>query len=181
MAIQLQERMTVSEFDRYVLGVDDDYEYIAGEVVAVVSNNYSSQIALLIGAFITVFVNKHNLGWLTGADGGYMVNGERYIPDVGFISRAKQPEISHDTYNPNPPELAVEVVSPTDKERHLLVKVSNYLAVGTIVWVVYPDEQMVHLHQAGQGAKIMNKDDVLTCDILPGFELPVKDIFPKDK
>lgn len=114
MAIQLQERMTVSEFDRYVLGVDDDYEYIAGEVVAVVSNNYSSQIALLIGAFITVFVNKHNLGWLTGADGGYMVNGERYIPDVGFISRAKQPEISHDTYNPNPPELAVEVVSPTE-------------------------------------------------------------------
>jgi Uma2 family endonuclease len=179
MAVQLQERMTAAEFDRYVRELDGDYEYIAGEVVAVVSNNYSSQVALLIGALITVFVHKNNLGWVTGADGGYVVNSERYIPDIGFIRREKQPEVSHDAYNVNAPELAVEVVSPTDKPQNLLVKVSNYLAAGTIVWVVYPDEKAVHVHQAGQGAKIMDGDAILTCELLPGFELAVKDIFPK--
>ncbi len=77
----------------------------------------------------------HIKGHITGADGGYIVKGERYIPDIGFISVERQPESSHDTYNPVHPDLAVEVVSPTDGERNLAIKIANYVAAGTVVWL----------------------------------------------
>ena len=179
MVIQTPQTMTVTDFDTWVTAQTGDYEYVAGEVLTVVSNNYASQIAMLVGAFITLFARQHNLGYVTGSDGGYQVNGERYIPDVGYISKERQPQPSHDAYNPNPPDLAVEVVSPTDSERNLLIKVSNYLAVGTDVWIVYPQEREVHVHQSGQGVTILSEQDTLTTEtLLPGFSLPVKDIFP---
>ena len=181
MAVQLKQRMTVESFDQWAQRQHDDYEYIGGEAVSVVSNNYASQVAMLIGAFMTVFVTQHRLGWVTGADGGYQVNQERYIPDVGYISRTRQPKPNHDTYNPLPPDLAVEVVSPTDREKVLLVKVSNYLAVGTVVWVVYPQEKEVYIHRPGKGAGRISVDGKLTTPLLPEFALKVKDIFPPEE
>ncbi|NJL57483.1 Uma2 family endonuclease [bacterium] len=181
MAVQIQmEKMTVADFDRWVLDQDGDYEFIAGEVSAVVSNNYASQVAMVIGAFLTVFTRQNDLGWVTGADGGYMVSGGRFLPDVGFIRKTRQPQPSRDTYNPNAPDLAVEVVSPTDSERKLLLKVSTYLAAGTEVWVVYPDVREVHVHRPGKSATALSTDATLTSDLLPGFALPVSAIFPAE-
>jgi Uma2 family endonuclease len=79
--------------------------------------------------------------------------------------------------DPNPPELVVEVVSPSDDLRLLSVKISNYLAAGITVWVAYPEDRQVVVHIPGKGAKILTANDALTFDGLPGFALPVKDIF----
>lgn len=181
--MQTLQRMTVADFDTWVTqtgNTDQNYEYIAGEAVAVVSNNYCSQVAMLIGAFITVHVRANGLGHVTGADGGYAVNGERYIPDVGFIRKSRQPEPSREAYNPNTPDLAVEVVSPTDAEKQLTVKLSNYLAAGTTVWIVYPDEREVHVH-TGQGAQVINETGILDGgSLLTGLTLPVNQIFPEE-
>ncbi|MEJ5197516.1 MAG: SdrD B-like domain-containing protein, partial [Anaerolineae bacterium] len=49
---------------------------------------------------------------VTGADGGYRVGDERYIPDVAFVSQSRQPAPSRDAYNAIAPDLAVEVLSP---------------------------------------------------------------------
>lgn len=184
MAIQIKQRMTRAEFEAFIAqpeNADSTFELVAGEVFEVVSNNYSSQIAMLIGAFITLFVKRHQLGWVTGADGGYIVQGEAYIPDVGFISKTRQPEPNHDSYNPQAPDLAVEVMSPTDSEKKLLLKVSNYLAAGTVVWVVYPDEREVHIHSPEKGANTLDMNGTISGEpMLPGFALAVKDIFPED-
>jgi len=178
MSVQVLPRMSVHAFDTWIRAQSGDYEYIAGEVARVVSNNYCSQIAMLIGAFITLHVSQNGLGHVTGADGGYQVQGERYIPDVGFIRKMRQPEPSHDAYNPNAPDLTVEVLSPTDQERHMLVKLGNYLASGTVAWIVYPQEKEVHVHEAGQAVKILGLNDSLTTDLLPHFSLVVQAIFP---
>src|SRR5437763_218048 len=119
-AVAVQAHLTVAEFDRPAElpeNTDKRLEFIGGEVVEVVSNNYASEIAARILIDLGVYVRSRNLGPVTGADGGYMVSGERYIPDVAFISKAKQPEPSHATYNPKPPDLAVEVVSPSDQPK----------------------------------------------------------------
>ncbi len=179
MDVQIRQRVTLDEFETWVHQSSGNYEYIGGEIFEVVSNNYSSQIAARILTFIGIYLLNNAIGYLTGADGGYVVRGERYIPDVGFILKSRQTEPSHDTYNPNAPDLAVEVVSPTDKEKPLMVKLSNYLASGTTVWMVYPDEQEVHVHRPGKGAAVLTVDATLSGDnILPGFSLAVKDIFP---
>ena len=185
MAIQVKKRYTTEEFDQFVMlpeNADRHFEFFAGEVVEVVSNNYSSEIAMLIGAMLVLFVKKERLGHVTGADGGYVVAGQRFIPDVAFISAARQPQPSREAYNPNPPNLAVEVLSPSDDPANMRIKVASYLKAGTVLWVVDPDKKQVEIYAPDQLPKTANLDGTLDGgDILPGFALPVKDIFPEEQ
>jgi Uma2 family endonuclease len=183
MAVPEQIRVTLEEFDEYINrpeNADRLFEYIGGEIVEVVANNYSSEIAATILAEVKTFAKVNKLGRVTGADGGYIVSGEKYIPDVAFISFAKQPEPSHEAYNPNPPDLAVEVLSPSNTEGQMLVKVANYLAAGTMVWRVKPTEKQVIVFAPGKPARTLTINDTLDGgDALPGFKLAVRDIFPE--
>ncbi len=180
MAIPAQ-KLSVAEFDNWVLSpqnIEQNYEYIRGEVVEVVSNSKSSKIGILIGSYITLHVVKNNLGHTTGADGGYQVQGERYIPDVGFISYNRLPEMEDSAYISIPPDLVVEVVSPTDSQRLLTVKIANYLSAGTVVWVVYPDEAALDVYVPNEAVTRLDKTDTLTGgDVLPDFELSLDKIF----
>lgn len=177
--------MSVTEFDEYVLlpeNAEFHLEFIGGEIIEVVSKNYSSEIAAELLFHIKLFIKEQKLaGHVTGADGGYMVSGERYIPDVAYISAQRQTQASHEAYNPLAPDLAIEVLSPTDSERKLHIKIANYLAAGTIVWVVRPEERAVEVFVPNQAVKVLGENDILEAgSILAGFRLPVKDIFPKE-
>jgi Uma2 family endonuclease len=181
MAVQTQ--YTVEEFDRLIQdppNADRLLEYIGGEIVEVVSNNYSSLVAGNVLFSIKLYLRESGMqGYVTGEAGGYQVAGERYIPDVGFISKARQPEPSHDAYNPNPPELAVEVLSPTDKPNEMTIKVINYLSAGTTVWVIDPENKRAAIYTPGPKVRRVGMDGVLDGgDVLPGFKLTLTEIFP---
>ncbi|HEX3050008.1 MAG TPA: Uma2 family endonuclease [Aggregatilineaceae bacterium] len=177
------QNYTVEEFEHFVMlpeNAGKNFEFIGGEIVEIIPNSYSSQVAMQIGAQITLYVNKHCLGFVTGADGGYMIGGERYIPDVGFISKAKQSQPPHDTYIPDAPDLAVEVISPTDQPRPTRIKIIKYLEAGTIVWVVDPETKTVEVYTPGPQVNTLDLSGTLDGGaILPGFTLPVQDIFPE--
>lgn len=172
---------TIEAFDRIATraeNADRRLEYVGGEIVEVVSNNYASAVAARILIKIGGYVEAHGLGYITGADGGYRVSGERYIPDMAFVSTAKQPEPSHETYNPQPPDLAVEVLSPTDSADIVRLKVANYLAAGTLVWLVNPEARTVEVYRPGRPAQRLTAGETLEGDVvLPGFTLPVRDLF----
>lgn len=155
-------------------------ELVGGEIVEVVSNNYASMIAVWLAAKLIAFTEAQSLGRVTGADGGYQVAGERYIPDVGFITYPRQPEPCREAWNPLAPDLAVEVISLTDDERVLRIKVTNYLAAGTVVWVIDPEAQAIDIHTPGQPVQVLTADDTLNGGaILPGFTLAVRQIFER--
>jgi len=170
------------DFDAFVLlpeNTDKLFELIGGEIIQVVSNNYSSMLGMLIGAPLTVFVRQNDLGWVMGADGGYRVSGERYIPDVAFISKAKQPEPSREAYNPNPPDLAVEVLSPSNDADEMRIKLVNYLRAGTTVWIVNGDKKQVQVYSPGAAPLTIGIDGAIDGGtVQTGFILAVKDIFP---
>jgi len=182
MAIDRQV-VTPEQFEVFVNhpnNVDKLFELIAGEIVEVPSNPYVSQLSLLIGSMILAFVRLHKLGHVTGEAGGYWVSGERYAPDVGFVSYAKQKELAKHGYNPNPPDLAVEVISSNSSAElnQLRIKITNYLAVGTVVWVVKPDEKQVEVHRLGHPVVVYHESDTLSGgDVLPNFEMRLTDLF----
>jgi Uma2 family endonuclease len=173
--------VTLEEFDQYVFlpeNAEKHLEYVGGEIVEVVSNNKSSRIGASILARLTIFAEDNDLGWVTGADGGYRVMGERYIPDAAFVSKKRQPTPSEEAYNSIAPDLAVEVLSPTDDRDKLRIKVVNYLLAGTRVWVVDPEKQQVEDYVPGQSPKTLLAEGILDGgDILPGFRLEVSRIF----
>ncbi|NJL55561.1 Uma2 family endonuclease [bacterium] len=159
-------------------------ELIGGEIVEVVSNPKSSEIAMRIGFFIQLHLRQHKIrGHVTGADGGYMVAGERYIPDVAYLSTARQPDLpSMQGYNPIAPDLAVEVLSPTNADDKMRIKIAHYLLAGTIVWVVNPDNQTVETYIPGERVRIIDRDGLLDGGtVLPGFSLPVQEIFQTEE
>jgi Uma2 family endonuclease len=176
--------MTPEQFDAWMMrpeNADKAYEFIAGEIVEkMVSNQRSSQIGTRIAVFLGMYLLQHTLGRLTGEQGGYIVNGERYIPDVGYMSYARQPIDNDDAYNPLAPDLAVEVLSPTDTAREMRIKVVSYLAAGTVVWVVSPDDETIEIYVPGEKGRVLGIDDTLDGGtVLPGFSMAVKEIFKR--
>lgn len=188
MAVQLQQHMTVEEFDAWVLlpeNAEHTYEFIEGEVYQVPSNPKVSSIAAIISGELYIYLKTHDTGHLTGDAGGFMVAEQRYAPDVAYISYARQPELAGKGYNPHPPELAVEVineadndVSDPDESRRLRMKIVNCLAAGVLVWVVNGAERLIEVYETGTNGRVLTENDTLTAEnILPGFSVPVKDLF----
>lgn len=72
------------------------------------------------------------------------------------------------------PDLAVEVVSPSDTAEDLQQKVGEYLVSGTrLVWVIYPDTKSVTVFTPGGQARVLGVQDTLNGeDVLPGFIVP---------
>lgn len=173
---------TVEEFDAFVQHPDNTdklFEYIAGVIVEVPSNPYASKISQRIAGEIYIYLKQNDIGHLTGEAGGYMVGDGRYAPDVAFISYEKQDELVKEGYNPNPPDLAVEVVSSDSsaENAHLTIKLGNYLAVDTLVWIVRSDDGYIEVHRAGKSPQIKYKDDELYGDdVLPNLRIKVSDI-----
>ena len=184
MAVQAHIRVSVEEFEKVAMlpeNANRRLEYIGGESVEAVSNSLSSQIAMRVGAKISNYVKAHDLGYVTSADGGYKVSGEDYMPAVGFISKARHPKRPRDTWVPLAPDLAVEVVSPTDRAREISIKAANYLNAGTLLWYFHPDEQEVNVYEPGKPVKTLGIKDMLDGGkVLPGFQVALKDIFPTD-
>lgn len=185
MAIPIQHAQTIQDFIDFIMHpdhLDRNFEFIGGEISEVVSNSYSSMVAANILIRIGGYVLQHQLGYVFGADGGYQISEERYIPDASFISYKRQPHPPHEAYNPNPPDLAVEVLSPTDSETSIRIKIANYLAANVVVWVVQLETKVVEVYQPGNAVRIFRANDAITAgDILPGFEVKVSDFFPPQR
>lgn len=186
MALAYQPRMTVAEFDMWAsTQYDRHYEFIGGEVVEVVSNSLSSRVTFRIGGLLFAYLQAHPIGEATSADGGYMVNGERYIPDVGFIRHEHQVDVPPSAYYPVAPDLAIEVISNPNhapEMRDLRLKVFNYLKAGTMVWVIDPYQRTAEIYSQNQPIQVLDENGVLTAEgILPKFSVALKDIFPSNK
>ena len=77
------------------------------------------------------------------------------------------------------PDLAVEVVSPTETAEEIREKVRDFLAAGTpLVWVIYPRTQEVVVHTPDGLARTLSVDETLSApDVLPGFSCTVAELF----
>lgn len=134
--------------------------------------------------FVWTYVRAHDLGIVTAAETGFLVHtdadGKNTIlaPDVGFVAKARIPVEPIYQFARLAPDLAVEVVSPNDRADQIHAKVNRYLQYGTrMVCVVYPSTKTVEVHTAA-GARTLAENDVFDgTDVLPGFTLPIRDIF----
>jgi Uma2 family endonuclease len=172
--------------DLAAMGSDAPYELIDGEL-RYVSPCFldSSRIALRISSSLFQVVDAGDLGVVTGADGGYLLSrpGERdtvVAPDVGFIRSERIPTgYAFQEFFPGSPDLAVEVVSLSDRLPEVADKIARYLAAGTrLVWEVRPLQRTVVVHRPGQLPVELGVDDVLDGeDVVPGFRLAIADIF----
>ncbi len=158
-----------------------EFELIDGEIVEKdMASLSSSEIGGEIFFLLRLFLQNNRIGRLTPADGSYIINDKNIlIPDVGYISNARMP-VTPDREGPVAPDLAVEVMSPTDRIKPARKKAERYLAHGTrLVWLVVPKTRSVEVYTPDDAVIILSGDDLLTGgDVLPGFACRVADLFP---
>lgn len=167
--------------------MEDDgwwHELIRGELIQMPpASHQHSKLAIRIGRKLGNYVEEHQLGDVTGADGGYILSRNPDVvvaPDAAFVRADRlPPQDDMPTYPELAPDLAVEVVSPSDRMNDVSDKVMLYLDAGTrLVWVVQPRFKTVTVHYPDRSAKTFTVEDELDGgDVLPGFTLAVVDLF----
>jgi Uma2 family endonuclease len=101
-------------------------------------------------------------------------------PDAAYVSNARLAQQTRkEGFFDGAPDLAVEVISPTDADEDEAAKVLDYLQSGTgLVWIIRPRTRTITAYRSLTKIRLLAEADNLEGeDIQPGFTLPVKDIF----
>ncbi len=101
-------------------------------------------------------------------------------PDVAFIDKSSIPEGDFpDGYGEGPPDLAVEVISPSDTYTKVADKVDEWLEAGcSMVWVLNPRRRTVEVYRPPDNLVVLTAGDVLDGkDVVEGFQCRVAELF----
>jgi Uma2 family endonuclease len=164
------------EFDQNGNRIKD--ELIGGEVVRMappsrVHDWIKNRINRILGRYLDA---NPRVGLDTLVEMGAAVSKhDTFVPDVSVVKLERLGEEGR--IFRGAPDLAIEVVSPTDTATRLKSKVDAYLKNGSkTVWVVYPDSRSVMVY-FGQTARELKADQQIEDPLLPGFSTPVSSFF----
>lgn len=139
----------------------------------------AGRIAILLGMYIL----QNKLGEVLTAETGFRIFvGEKTVrvPDVAFLSNEKLAEVEdfNKFYN-GTPDLAVEVISPSETYDDVQGKLEDYLMAGVkTVWIVRPKQKTVTVYHTLTDFKVFGEDEeIFGEEILPDFKCNLKDIF----
>jgi Uma2 family endonuclease len=153
-------------------------ELVDGKIIIMSPSGYESdEVAFRVGANLWNWTESRRLGRVTGSSAGFSLANTR-APDVSFIRAERLPR-SPRGYATIPPDLMVEVKSPTDRIDDLRNKIDEFLAQGTIVGIlVNPDDHTVELRRLSQEPVVLQDGDVLTVpELLPGWQVPISELW----
>ncbi len=158
------------------------YELHNGVLIEVAGSKIrQSQLAVLLSYFLLNYIKQQGLGGaVTGADGAAALNEyNTRIPDVSYISPARAKTQDMDGYIQGAPDLAIEVVSPSNSDLQMQQRAGEYLSAGAqLVWIVNPATRTVDVYRPHGLRTVLAGNDTLDGgDVLPGLSLSLKEVF----
>ena len=181
MVVASPPKLTVDEFFK-LHGHESNVELVRGQVVrypmaGIRHGVVNVNAAIVIGGF----VRAGKLGRVMSNDTLIRITEETARgADVCYVSYARLPPgRSPDGMLEIPPDLVVEVRSPSNLWTHLFGKVREYLHIGVpVVVILDPPTESASVYRSGTRQEIFEKDQTLTIpDVLPGFAVPVARFF----
>jgi Uma2 family endonuclease len=169
---------------------DLPHELWHGDMRPVMPASHSHGVAVVrIGSVLDRYVDEHDLGAVSSDTGFILARDPDTVlcPDVAFVSNHRLPPGEIDSsFADYAPDLAVEVVSPSNRTGELKTKVRLYLDLGTdTVWVLHPNQRWLRIYSRVGGheapAVTLRGDDTLVDGgmALPGFSCRLADLFPR--
>ena len=161
---------------------DKKLELIRGEVrESMTPGGLHGGFSLGIGALLRTFARS--TGGYAGVEAGFLLERNPDVvrlPDVSFVCAERIPETGvPETFWTQAPDVAVEVISPSELADDIQNKVTLYLRAGTQqVWTVYPRQKILIIHTADNLARTLHIGDTLQgSGVLEGFQTPVSAFF----
>jgi Uma2 family endonuclease len=170
-----------------LLSLPDDgfrYELIEGELrqISPAGHNHG-RIVMRLAVPLGQHVEENGLGEVYAAETGFTLRTNPdtvRAPDVAFIRQERVDEVGDRTgYWPGAPDLAVEVVSPSDTVGEVEEKVKEWLEAGTSsIWVISPRLRTVTIYRSLTDIAVLTEKDMLDGgELIPGFQYPVAKLF----
>lgn len=158
------------------------FELVNGVLVEKAMGLAESFLMCELVSLLRSYLHEHPLGFLAGADGPLrLMPGLVRLPDVSFISWGRVPgrKIPLEPVADLVPDLAIEILSKSNTKREMARKRREYFFAGTrLVWMVDKDKRIVEVFTAPDQSAIFTEEQTLDGgDVLPGFSLPVRQIF----
>ena len=159
------------------------HELINGELIEMpLPRPPHGRITMLLGGPLLQFVLDRDLGAVYDHSGWQVtVNPDTVLgPDLAFVSKQRLREAGEfKGYWPGPPDLAVEVLSPSDRPYRVKPRISGWFGYGVKqLWIVNPKDRIVTVYRSISDATTFSGDDYLEApDLFPGFRLSLDRIF----
>ncbi|MEX1094406.1 MAG: Uma2 family endonuclease [Planctomycetales bacterium] len=174
--------MTAEEFAQ--LPNTRPYELVRGELVEM--NRPTIRHGLVRRKVMPLLGN-----WADRSSAGYVIPNDTGVvterdpdsvrgPDCFFIGAERAPaNLAGMKWLEVAPDLAVEVLSPSDRWSEVTAQVGEYLAFGVAeVWVIDPQQRELYRYRGDAGPAVLSEDDTLASEtILPGFSCRVGEFF----
>lgn len=182
MTIASERRIWTDE-EFMALPEDGRYELVNGELVNMGNSGMEhGEIGSFLGGSLSLYVRSNKLGVICDSSTAFaMKTGNKRSPDVSFISKERLQGVKRlpRGYFQGSPDLAVEILSPSNTVEEIHDKIVEYFENGTrLVWVINPQEYYVLVYHAPSPDIFLKVGDRLDGeDIVPGFSLPVAELF----
>ena len=130
---------------------------------------------------LDAFVVPRGIGEIFGETGFVLARNPDTVrgPDLSFVRRERLAAIDDARFFEGAPDLAIEILSPSNRPYLVRGKVADYLAAGCpLVWVVDPEHKTVKTYRALLAPVLLGRGDTLDGgDVLPGLRIQVAAIF----
>ncbi|MGH7470598.1 MAG: Uma2 family endonuclease [Longimicrobiales bacterium] len=172
-----------------LIPVPDDisgYELVNGQLVPVMGSRIRhSWLVVEVSAIIREHARAQRIGEVFADVWCKMPlphDSERlYAPDIAYFTTEKVEAEDGDGIFHAPPDLAVEIHSPTNlrKPGDFQRRIRDYLEAGVrLLWVIYPDAGYAMVHRPDGSARMVRETEALDGEnVLPGFRLPLAKLF----
>ncbi len=162
------------------LNLERSYEFVDGEPEEKeMPGARHSGICTRLARKLGNFVEDNQLGEVY-QESSFQLKVTERIPDIAFIAADRlPPEGEPETKWLIVPDLAVEVISPTDYYEKVHSKAMEFLTAGVkVVWIVSPENQTITTYRSSTNIMAFPYEAELVCeDLLPGFRCPLREIF----
>ena len=154
-------------------------ELIRGELIMMMPpGGTHGKLAAIIAHRLAMFLDDRNIGTVLGEAGFVLSRDPDTVraPDAAFLRTGRE---IVDGFIEGAPELAIEVVSPSDRPGEVREKVAQWLESGAeAVWVIEPRAKTVTVHEGARGPRLFEQTDTLDGgSVLPGFALELRELF----
>lgn len=178
---EIEEKLLTAE-EMFAMGDAGPCELVEGVIIRMTPTVMIHGIIVTrLSEALNRFSREHNLGQVGAGDVGFITRRDPdtvRAADVLFIAAGRLSGAKGEGFLPIAPDLAVEVVSPGDRWSEVLTKVNEYLTAGVrLIWIVDPRTRTIHVYRPGRVEQLSADDTMDGGDVLPGFALPVGDIF----
>jgi len=162
---------------------DEQYELVDGALIDMGNSGMAhGELGSFLGGSLSLYVRSRKLGVVCDSSTAFSLkSGNKRSPDVSFVAKERLEGLKSlpRGFFQGSPDLAVEILSPNNTVEEVHNKIVEYFENETrLIWVVHPDEQFVLVYHTVRPDRLLQLQDSLDGeDIVPGFSLPMQDLF----